>query len=106
MVSALNHRSDGFVERREEIFFAAFEDRGPGCLPEDVANTGFAMKQDGNAALQRLDGGNAITLDGRHKTEMRMAVHLLEFSVGHEAVNVNAMGDAKSGSHLGERWNE
>ena len=44
---------------------------------KDVGDAGVAVKENGNAALQGLDGGNAVALDGWHEEEMGPIVEFL-----------------------------
>ena len=61
-----------------QVFRAAGEDGGPGGFEEDVGDAGVAVEQDGDAALEGLDGGDAVSLDGGHEEEMGLIVEGLE----------------------------
>ena len=64
------------------------------------------MEQDGNAAGDGFDGGDAVSLDGGHEEEVGLIVEALEFVVGDEAVEVDAGCDAERGGEGGEWFDE
>ena len=103
VVAAIEDAVDGGGERGGHLLRASCEDGGPRGFEEDVGDAGVAVEQDGNAALEGLDGGDAVALDGGHEEEMGLVVEGLEFGVGDEAVEVDAAGDAELGGELGER---
>ena len=92
--------------RAGHLVFAAGEDGCPWRVEQDVADAGFAMKQDGDAALERFDGGDAVALNRRHEEEMGCGIELFEIVVGDEAVEVDAVADAECLRHLLKRGNE
>ena len=90
---------DGLAEGWEQGGFVAVEDGGPRGVEQDVADAGLAVEQDGDAALEALDGRDAVALDGGHEEEMGAVVEGGEMVVGDEAVEVDAVGDAEGGGH-------
>ena len=69
---AVENGVDGRAESGGHAVFAASQDGGPGCVEQDVADAGFAVQQDGDAALEGLDGGDAVALNGGHEEEVRL----------------------------------
>ncbi len=86
---------DGRAESDGHAVFASSQDGGPGGVEQDVADAGFAVQQDGDAALEGLDGGDAVALNGGHEEKMRLREEMLEVLVGDEAVKVDAVADAE-----------
>jgi hypothetical protein len=85
VVASIEDAVDGGGERGGHCLRASGEDSGPGSIEEDVGDAGIAMKQDGDAAREGLDGGDSVTLDGGHDEEMGLVVELLEVPIGDEA---------------------
>jgi hypothetical protein len=81
---------------------ASGEDSGPGSIEEDVGDAGIAMKQDGDAAREGLDGGDSVTLDGGHDEEMGLVVELLEVPIGDEAVELDRVAETELRGKFGE----
>ncbi len=103
VVAAIEDSVDGGGERGGEGFRASGEDGGPGGFEEDVGDTGVSVEEDGDAALEGLDGGDSVALDGGHEEEMGLIVEGLEFGVGDEAVEVDAVAEAELGGEFAER---
>lgn len=86
---------DRSLEGGCEGWLAAFEDGGPGGVEENVGDTGVAVEEDGDAALEAFDSGDAVALDGGHEEEVGGVVELLELLVGDETVKVDAACEAE-----------
>jgi hypothetical protein len=103
VMAAIEDTIDGVGERGGHVVGATGEDGSPGSIEEDVGDAGVAVQEDGNAALEGLDSGNAVALDGGHEEEMGLIVEGLELPVGDEAVEVYVVCDSELAGELGER---
>jgi len=93
MMSTLQDAVDCGAQGIGHAVFATGKDGGPRSIEEDVADTGFTMQQDGDSALEGLDGWDAVALHGWHEEEMRGCEEVFEVLVGDEAVKVDAVAD-------------
>ena len=106
VMSSLENTIDSRAQNGGHAFFAAGEDGCPWGVEENVADSGLAMQQDGNASLERLDCRDAVALDRGHEEKVSLREHLLQIFVGDEAVKMNAAADAEVLCHLAKRGDE
>jgi len=69
-----DERLDCLFKRGNQILGCPVKYMCPGGVQQDVADAGFTMQKNWDAAMKGLKRGDSIALAGRHQKKMRLIV--------------------------------